>query len=164
MPLFPFTWQYSNQPIDVLAENIAELVVNSGKYIPLSDGVKFIDSTIIQDTLQNKLETAVIDPISGNATLKGIKLDYAGDKYSLGDYVGANNSSCFIVNDPTYKVSMITNRASSPGIAMFRLDGVAESLEVQGCTATTAGAPIPNLFIKVVVGSTQYKLQLLADV
>lgn len=162
MPLFPFTWQYNNQPIDVLAENIAELVVNSGKFIPLSDGVQFIDSTIRQDTLQNKLETIVTDPILGG-TLKGMKLDYAGDKYFFGDYDGANNNSGLVINDPTHKVSMITNLASSPGVAMFRLDGVAESLELQGCTATTAGAPIPNLFIKVVVGSTQYKLQLLAD-
>jgi Fe-S cluster assembly iron-binding protein IscA len=162
MPLFPFVWQYNNQPIDVLADNVSELIVNTGKFIPLSDGLQFIDSTIRQDTLQNKLETVVIDPILG-ATLKGMKLDYANDKYYLGDYDGANNNSSFIVNDPTHKVSMITNRASAPGVAMFRLDGVTDSLEIQGCTATTAGAPIPNLFIKVVVGSTLYKIQLLAD-
>jgi hypothetical protein len=163
MPLFPFVWQYNNQPIGVLADNVSELIVNSGKYIPLSDGLQFIDSTIVQDTLQNKLETQVIDPISGNSTLKGMKLDYANNKYRFGDYDGDNNGSTLVIDDPGHYVSMFTDRVVGGGVCMFRLDGTNDSLEVFACTATTAGAAVPNLFLKLAVAGTQYKIQLLAD-
>ena len=55
-PLFPIVWQYSNQPIEVLANDVSQYVTNpTAKVIPVcadtsvTSAAQFIDSTLTDD-------------------------------------------------------------------------------------------------------------------
>ena len=50
-PLFQYVWQYNNQPIEVLAQDIVNIIsgsgsgpVNTANYIPVSNGLTFENS------------------------------------------------------------------------------------------------------------------------
>lgn len=159
MPLFPFTWQYNNQPIDVLAENIAELVVNTSKVIPVSDGLTFQDSTLTDDGAS--LRTTYLSS-PNTYEEKGLKLNYAGGKYSFGDYSIADNGSVLDINDGVQTIKMITKSGAGPAVTYFALDGLNNTLTADdSLTATTAGAAAAK-FLKIKIGATDYKIQLLA--
>lgn len=153
VPLFPFTWQYNNQPIEVLAENIASVVVNSSKVIPVvnNNANGFVDSTLTDDavSLRTRYLTA-----PNTYEDKGFKLNYAGDKYQFGDYDGANNGTVVAVNDSLKRAGLEGN-----GVALG-IDGIAGKLLIDGVTAATAGAAAA-LFLQVTVDSVDYKIQLL---
>lgn len=59
-PLFQYVWQYNNQPIEQLAQDIVNVIaqsgngpVNTANYIPVSNGLTFQDSPLVSfsDTL-----------------------------------------------------------------------------------------------------------------
>jgi hypothetical protein len=155
-PLFPFTWQYNNQPIEVLAATISEFVTNpTSKVLPVcadtanAGAGEFIDSTVWDtgQVLQTRYTNgAVIED-------KGLELNYLGNKYSLGDYDGANNGTTVSVNDGAQ-----TARFSATNTE-FGIDDVNDTLTSTGMTATTAGAAAA-LFLKINVDSVDYKIQL----
>lgn len=158
-PLFPFTWQYNNQPIEVLAENIAGLVVNTDKFVPVSNGLSFEDSTLVDDAVSLRTRY-LVSP--GTYEDKGLKLDYVGGKYALGDYTTADNGSTLSINDAVQTVQMITKSGAGPAVTYFGLDGAnATVIADDSLTATTAGSAAAK-FLKIKVGATSYKIQLLA--
>ena len=59
-PLFPYTWQYNNQPIEVLTENIANILINNNiSVLPykvysallIQSGIDAPVATVMQNTL-----------------------------------------------------------------------------------------------------------------
>jgi hypothetical protein len=160
MPLFPFVWQYSNQPIDVLAADVAGLVINTDKYVPVSDGVTFQDSTLVDDGVS--LETRYTQSPT-NILGRGFQLNYATNKYFFGDYDGTNNNTTIVINDTNSEktLRLITNSGVPGGVSYFGINGVLNSLEVtDSVTAVTAGAAAAK-FLKIMVGATPYRIQLL---
>jgi hypothetical protein len=158
MPLFPFVWQYNNQPIDVLAENVSELIVNTSKVIPVSDGLKFIDSTLT-DTGASLQTTYLSAPNTYDE--KGLKLIYASGKYSLGDYASVDNGSTLVINDAIQNLRLISQSGAGPAVTYFGLSGLNNTLEADDfLTTTTAGAAAAK-FLKIKIGATDYKIQLL---
>jgi hypothetical protein len=158
-PLFPFTWQYNNQPIEVLADNIAEVIVNTSKVIPVSDGLTFVDSTLT-DTGASLQTTYLSAPNTYEE--KGFILDYAGGKYKFGDYAADDNGSTLDINDGAQILRMITKSGAGPAVTYFALDGLNNTLTADdSLTATTAGAAAAK-FLKIKIGATDYKIQLLA--
>jgi len=155
IPLFPFTWQYNNQPIEVLAENIASVVVNSSKVIPVvNDNANgFVDSTLTDDAVS--LRTRYLASPNTYED-KGFSLNYAGNKYAFGDYDGANNGTVVAVNDALEKATL---EASNAGVTLG-INGADGTLVADGVSAATAGAAAA-LFLKVTVDSVDYKIQLL---
>jgi len=149
-PLFPFVWSYNNQTIEVLANDIAGLMVNTDTFIPVSNGSTFIDSTIIDtgDTLitrHNNFDT-------------GINMNYTARKFVFGAQQIGNRSNVNI-NDSSSKVSLeSTNGIGS--VDAFGVDAVNDTLFSQGVTAVTAGAPIAK-FLKIVVDGLPQRIQLL---
>ena len=152
-PLFPFTWQYNNQPIEVLAENIASVVVNSSKVIPVVNNNEngFIDSTLTDDGVS--LRTRYLASPNTYED-KGFSLGYAGNKYEFGDYDGANNGTVVAVNDALQKASLEADTV------VLGIDGAVGTLVADGVSSATAGAAAA-LFLKVTVDSVDYKIQLL---
>jgi len=154
-PLFPFTWQYNNQPIEVLAENIASVVVNSSKVIPVvnNNANGFVDSTLTDDAVSLKTRYLASPNTYED---KGFSLNYAGDKYVFGDYDGANNGTVVSVNDVLEKAAL----ENASGAVALGIDGANATLVADGVSAATAGAAAA-LFLKITVDSVDYKIQLL---
>lgn len=162
-PLFPFTWQYNNQPIEVLAATISEFVTNpSSKVIPVcadtanAGAGEFIDSSLVDDGVSLR---TIYTVSPGVQEQQGFKTDYAGRKYNFGDYDTVNNGTNLAINDGTGTARLLSVFNSS--LEYFGADFDNEWLEAtDGFTTTTAGAAAAK-FIKVRVGSTNYKIQLL---
>ena len=152
-PLFPFVWQYSNQTIETLAEDVASVVVNSSKVIPVVNNNEngFVDSTLTDDAVS--LRTRYLASLNTYED-KGFSLNYAGNKYAFGDYDGANNNTVVSVNDALQKATL-----EADGVVLG-IDGAVGTLVIDGVTDTTAGAAAA-LFLKVTVHSVDYKIQLL---
>lgn len=160
VPLFPFVWQYNNQPIEVLAENIASVVVNSSKVIPVVNDNEngFVDSTLTDDAVS--LRTRYLASPNTYED-KGLKLDYAGDKYNFGDYGATGNKSTLSINDGLQTVKLISKSGAGPAVTTFGLDGLNNTLTAESAlTTTTAGAAAAK-FIKISVDGVPYKIQLL---
>lgn len=157
-PLFPFTWQYNNQPIEVLAATISEFVTNpTSKVIPVcadtanTGAGEFVDSTL-WDT------GAALATRYTNAGLlenKGLELNYLGKKYTMGDYSGTDSGTTVSINDSPSVRSARFSAANTE----FGIDDVNDTLFTTGMTATTAGSAAP-LFLKINVDSVDYKIQL----
>lgn len=164
-PLFPFTWQYNNQPIEVLANDISQFVTNpTAKVIPVCSDTaataagEFIDSTLWDDG--TSLRT-VYTAGPGNLEEQGFSLDYVGRKYSFGDHGQVYNGTNLSINDVagTARFVSIFNASSE----FFGADFDNEWVDLSdGFTEATAGASASK-FIKVRIGSTTYKIELLAN-
>jgi hypothetical protein len=161
-PLFPFTWQYNNQPIEVLAATVSEFVTNpTSKVIPVcadtanTGAGEFIDSTLTDDGVSLR---TVYTASPGVLEEQGFKLDYVGQKYNFGDFDQVYNGTNIAINDSagTFKVLSQFNTST----ALFGVDFDNEWLDLgDEFTEATAGAAAAK-FIKVRIGSTTYKLQL----
>lgn len=162
-PLFPFTWQYNNQPIEVLAATISEFVTNpTSKVIPVcadtanAGAGEFVDSTLTDDGVSLRTIYTVSPGVQED---QGFKADYVGRKYNVGEFGLNYNGTTLSINDATG-----TTRFTSEfnGTAeYFGVDFDNEWLEAtDGLTDTTAGSAAAK-FLKVRVGSTTYKIQLL---
>ena len=88
-PLFQYTWQYNNQPIEVLAQDIVNIIsssgsgpVNTANYIPVSNGLTFQDSNLYNDG--NLLKTT-FTPSPGD-TIWGFEFDLAAKTFLIGDH------------------------------------------------------------------------------
>lgn len=164
-PLFQFVWQYSNQPIEVLANDISQYVTNpTSKVIPVCADTsstaagEFIDSTLTDDGVSLRtLYTAA----PGVLEQQGLKLDYVGHKYNLGDPDQLYNGTNLSINDAAGITRFISQYNSST--EFFGADFNNEWVDLtDGFTEATAGASASK-FIKVRIGSTTYKIELLAN-
>ena len=159
-PLFPFVWQYSNQPIEVLAEDVASVIVNTIKVIPVvNDNANgFIDSTLTDDAVSLRTRYLASPNVYEG---KGFKLEYASGKYAFGDYDGDGNNTAVNVTDATQRVRFISKSGAGPAVTFFGLDGLNATLIADSAlTAATAGAAAA-LFLKVDIAGVPYKIQLL---
>lgn len=147
-PLFPFTWQYNNQPIEILAENVAGVIANTDKFVPVSNGVGFVDSTLTDDG------TLFRTQYQGYPT--GISMNYLQRKYSLGDSL--TNSTKVTINDPLGTAVLTSSLGGT--VKSFGVDADSNTLTAVGVTATTAGSAAA-MFLKINVDGTDYKIQLL---
>ena len=157
MPLFPFVWQYSNQPIEQLAADIAELSVNTAEYIPVSTGTSFIDSPFkVEQILPNIF--GVFSYFNG--VQDGIKV--SPGKYEFGAIsvgAGAGNNTRVDVNDVGGAAYFRTNGGG--GYTDFGIFG--GSLYGSNITDSTAGTAA-GLYVKIRLNNVPYKIALLADV
>jgi hypothetical protein len=157
MPLFSFVWEYNNQPIQVLAADIAALSVNNPDYIPVSTGNNFIDSPL-------KVELVAGQPILTsyrNGLWDGIRIGPA--KYEFGALqvgAGAGNVTRVKVDDLG---AQATFTASYPNFVQFGVSAVSQAILADGIDTTTAGTSAGK-YLRVRIGNTDYKLELLADV
>jgi hypothetical protein len=161
-PLFPIVWQYSNQPIEVLANDVSQYVTNpTAKVIPVcadtsvTSAAQFIDSTLTDDAVSLR---TVYTSSPGVQEEQGLKLDYVGQKYNVGDFDANYNGTNLAINDVvgTARLGSVFNSS----LEFFGADFNNEWVDItDGFTETTAGAAAAK-FIKVRIGSTTYKLQL----
>lgn len=161
-PLFPFVWQYSNQPIEVLAQNILDIItngntpgpVNSPNYIPTSNGLTFEDSMLRTKDIGNNTVLETVWPIYGS---KGFLLQPINNRYTFGECDPyATGSAAKVVVDNNF------------GYVGFGIDGTnsyslgldTDGLYVNVDAALTAGGS-SGLFLKLKVGPTEYRIELL---
>jgi hypothetical protein len=149
MPLFPYVWQYSNQTIDVLANDVSGLIVNTDKFIPVSNGTSFVDSTLLDDGVSVRAQY-LGEPI-------GMDMHYLTGKYQFGA-MATGNSTNVAINDGAGAAYMTTDYGGT--VKSIGVDGVNETLTAVGVAATTAGAAAAK-FLKIKVDGTDYKIQLL---
>jgi hypothetical protein len=157
MPLFPFVWQYNNQPIEVLAADIAALSVNTGKFLPVSTGYSFIDSPL-------KTNAGVGSPVQLWGNFEGqddaIFAQPSSGKYYFGAYEpasGLGNRSRIEVDDSSGTIDF---KSSGPNLVRFGVDSTNQCLHANGVDAATAGVSA-NLYLTVRVNNIPYKIELL---
>lgn len=164
-PLFSFVWQYSNQPIEVLANDISQYVTNpTSKVIPVCSDTsataagEFIDSTLWDDGVSLR---TVYTAGPGNLELQGFRLDYVGRKYRFGDHDQLYNGTNLSINDGAGTARFLSTFNSSS--EFFGADFNNEWIDLtDGFTEATAGASASK-FIKVRIGTITYKIALLAN-
>lgn len=160
-PLFPFVWQYNNQPIEVLAEEIVNVLsangtspVNTANYIPVSNGLTFGDSVLntVDIGLNPVLET--LFPTFGS---KGFLLQPVVDRYTFGecDPAALGYAGKVVVDNNFGYVGM-----SIEGTNSYVLGVDNDGLVFNGDGSITAGASSGSYLI-IKVNGTQYKLDLL---
>lgn len=152
MPLFPFVWQYSNQPIEQLAADIAELSVNTAEYIPVSTGTAFIDSP-----LQVRPD-GLFTMFNGNET--GLAIDYVNNQYIFGDNEGAIFARLSCNGDLAVAQLHAHNNIGVP--VLFGVDGINKFLTCYGVSDTVAGVA-SGKYIKIEVDGILYNIELLND-
>ena len=156
MPLFSFVWEYNNQPIQVLAADIAALSVNNPDFIPVSTGNNFVDSPL-------KVELVAGQPVLTsyrNGLWDGIQI--APAKYEFGALqvgAGAGNVTRVKVDDLG---AQATFTASNPNFVQFGVSAVSQAILADGIDTTTAGTSAGK-YLRVRIGNTNYKVELLAD-
>jgi hypothetical protein len=152
MPLFPFVWQYNNQPIEVLAQDIAELAVNTAEFIPVSTGTAFIDSP-----LQVRPD-GLFGVFNGNDT--GMYIDYVNNQYMFGDDTGTV-SARLSINGDLAVVNLAATNGINPNV-FLGIDGINKFLTCNGVSDTVAGAS-SGKYIKIEVDGILYNIELLND-
>lgn len=168
MPLFPFVWQYSNQPIEVLATDILQIItsgntapVNTPDYIPVSNGLTFEDSCLITKDLQNNVG---LRSDLGAPFAEGIELKTNIRRYTLGTYDTDIAASGFgyaeVYNDPIFGsyAAVGLRGGHSVGVGPGILGG--EVIQLNGTQALTAGAPLGQ-YLEIQVNGTLCKIELL---
>ena len=150
MPLFSFVWQYNNQPIEVLAADIAALSVNTANYIPVSTGTSFIDSP-----LEMRPE-GLFSMFNGIET--GIAIDIVNNQYSFGDNEGTNITRLGINGDLAVAALQATNGIGTS--VFFGIDGTNKFLTCYGVSDTVAGVA-SGKYIKIEVDGILYNIELL---
>jgi hypothetical protein len=156
MPLFPFVWQYSNQPIEQLAADIAELSVNTAEYIPVSTGTSLTDSPLKVELVAGQ----TVLTSYRNGLWDGIQI--APAKYEFGALqvgAGAGNVTRLRIDDLGAAAAF---SASYPNFVQFGVNGVSQAIIADGLDTTTAGAT-SGKYLRVKIGNTNYKVELLAD-
>ena len=165
MPLFPFVWQYNNQPIEVLAADIASLIpsnINTADYIPVSDGTTFIDSPLKAVPLTPTISLLVSEY---NGIWDGIKIGPA--KYAFGAIgvgAGAGNNTILDVDDIAATVVMKTSYPPGPsGGTYLGVGGGSGAILARGLDTAVPAGVSSGLYLRVQIANTMYKLELLAD-
>lgn len=153
MPLFPFVWQYSNQPIEVLAADIAELAVNDANYIPISSGTTFENSPIFSNG-------SVMRSLFGG-TLEGFVIDAFNNVYKFGTLEGGTSATNLEIADTTGDIK-ITSNWEGTWEATWGLRSDLRTLYTNGVSVNLGAATISTLALKVKVDGVNYRIPLYA--
>lgn len=160
-PLFPFVWQYNNQPIEVLAQEIVNIVsgsgtgpVNTANYIPVSNGLTFQDSVLNTLDIANNSVLETIFPSFGS---KGFLLQPFIDRYTFGE--------C----DPTATgfagKLVIDNNFGYAGVGIEGTNTYSIGVDTDGITigadTTLSAGTASGSYLTLKVNGTSYKLELL---
>jgi len=151
MPLFPFVWQYNNQPIEVLAADVAEIVVNDNLYIPVSNGVGFDNSPIFYNG-------SVMRSVFGG-TLEGFVIDASNNQYKFGALEGAPNATNVEIVD-NISDAKLTCLWQGVDETTWGIRGDARTLYTNGTSTNMGTSTISTLALKVRVDGVNYKLPL----
>jgi hypothetical protein len=151
MPLFPFVWQYNNQPIEVLAADVAEIVINDVNYIPISTGTTFENSPIFSNG-------SVMRSMFGG-TLEGFVIDAFNDEYKFGALEGATNATNVEIVDDIADAKL-TCLWQGVDETTWGIRGDIRTLYTNGTTINLAASTIQPLALKVKVDGVNYKLPL----
>jgi hypothetical protein len=154
MPLFPFVWQYSNQPIEQLAADIAELSVNTTEFIPVSTGNNFVDSPL-------KVEQPTPGVLGLWSYFNGVQdgIQLVPGKYEFGAIsitAGAGQNTRLDVDDLAGMAFLRTNAGG--GYTDFGL--MSGSLYGSNITSATAGGAA-GLYVNIRLNNVPYKIALL---
>jgi hypothetical protein len=160
-PLFPFVWQYNNQPIEQLAQDIVNVLggsgngpVNTANYIPVSNGLTFEDSILntVDIGLNPVLET--IFPTFGS---KGFLLQPTIDRYTFGECdPAATGFAGKLVIDNTLEYIVLAGEGTNSYSLGVSQDGLVFNGEVSSTAGTSSG-----VYLNVKVNGVDYKLELL---
>jgi len=145
-------WEYNNQPIQVLAADIAALSVNTAEYIPVSTGTSFIDSP-----LQVRPD-GLFGVFNGIDT--GMYIDIANNQYMFGDDTGGITSRLIINGDIATAQLQAGNSIGAP--VFLGVDGINKFLTCNGVSDTVAGVA-SGQYIKIEVDGILYNIELLND-
>lgn len=150
MPLFPFVWQYSNQPIEQLAADIAELAVNDANFIPISSGTTFENSPIFSNG-------SVMRSVFGG-TLEGFVIDAFNDTYKFGALEGGTSFTNLEITDNIgdIKMTAVYNLQETT----WGVQGNIRTLYANGVSTNMSTATISPLALKVKVDGVNYRLPL----
>ena len=152
MPLFSFVWEYNNQPIQVLAADIAALSVNTAGFIPVSAGTSFVDSPL------EMRPDGLFGVFNGIDT--GMYIDIANNQYMFGDDTGAITSR-LIINGDIATAQLQAGNGINPNV-FFGVDGINKFLTCNGVSDTVAGVA-SGQYIKIEVDGILYNIELLND-
>ena len=160
-PLFPYTWQYSNQPIEVLAQEIVNIVsgsgtgpVNTANYIPVSNGLTFQDSVINTVDIGNNQVLETVFPVYGS---KGFLIQPVIDRYTFGECdPTALGFAGKVIIDNSNSFAVISAEGTNTYAIGLDNDGIV----LNGDIAVTAGAA-SGFYLKIKVNNIDYKIDLL---
>lgn len=160
-PLFPFVWQYNNQPIDVLAQDIVNVLaangtapVNTANYIPVSNGLTFEDSVLNTLDVGSNPVLETLFPVYGS---KGFLLQPIIDRYTFGecDPAATGYAGKLVVDNDLGFLALSIEGTNTYSIGLDN-----DGLVFNGQGAITAGAS-SGVYLEVKVNGTPYKLELL---
>jgi hypothetical protein len=151
MPLFPFVWQYSNQPIEQLAADVAEIVINDANYIPISSGTTFENSPIFSNG-------SVMRSVFGG-TLEGFVIDAFNNVYKYGALEGATNATNLEITD-NIGDAKLTALWQGVNETTFGIRGDIRTLYTNGTSVNMGTATLSPLALKIRVDGVNYRLPL----
>lgn len=160
-PLFQYVWQYNNQPIEVLAQDIINIIsgsgsgpVNTANFIPVSNGLTFQDSVLNTVDIGNNSVLETIFPAYGS---KGFLLQPFIERYTFGecDPAATGSAARVIVDNNFGYVGLSIEGTNTYG---FGLD--TDGLYVNVDATLTAGGS-SGQYLKLKVGANEYRLELL---
>ncbi len=166
MPLFPFVWQYNNQPIEVLATDILQIItsgntapVNSPDYIPVSNGLTFQDSCLIN---KDQFNNPGLRTDFASDPLEGLELNSFNKRYTLGNF---DQSAALGLGYVVVKQDLVFGSYAQIGLSGGHSVGVGvgplgEVIQLNGTQAFTAGAPLGQ-YLEILVNGTPCKIELL---
>lgn len=166
MPLFSFVWQYNNQPIESLASDILDIItngntapVNSPDYIPVSNGLTFENSWLINTDQFNN--PGLRTEFTSNS-LEGIELNSTNRRYTLGnfDQAAASGLGYMTVNQDLVYGSYATLGLTGGHSIGVGVGPLGEVIQLNGTQAFTAGAPLGQ-YLEILVNGTPCKIELL---
>jgi hypothetical protein len=162
-PLFQYVWQYNNQPIEQLAQDIVNVLsangntgpVNTANYIPVSNGLTFDDSWLLTKDIGNNNCLATEFPTYGQV---GINISPVLGQYSFGSY-GPNFTGLFgrlLLDENNNYIGLFYNG----GLNDYGIGVSSNGLLLGGQVSNSAGTASGN-YLEIDVNGTAYKLQLL---
>lgn len=157
MPLFPMVWQYQNQPIQTLAADVAELVVNEANYIPKSTGLGFASSPIFSNG--NVLRTVFNGTNPFNGILEGFVLDASNHVHKFGSLEGGTNFANLEINDAEGDVKM-TSLWQGTYECTWGVRSDVRTLYANGVSVPIGATSISALCLKVKVDGVNYRIPL----
>ena len=150
MPLFPFVWQYSNQPIEQLAADVAEIVINDANFIPISSGTTFENSPIFSNG-------SVMRSLFGG-TLEGFVIDAFNNNYKFGAIDGGTSFTNLEIADNIgdIKMTAVYNLQETT----WGVQGNIRTLYANGVAANIGAGVISTNCLKVKVDGVNYRVPL----
>ena len=161
-PLFQYVWQYNNQPIEVLAQDIVNIIsgsgsgpVNTANYIPVSNGLTFENSWLYTVDVGNNDCLVSEFPTFGKV---GFNISPATGRYYFGTYDDSlTTPQGFLMVEENNNYITLNYRG---GVNDYGIGVSINGLLFGGVVSNTVGTSSGN-YLEVDVNGTLYKLELL---